>query len=430
MASYLLTWNPKRWKWVGLLGQIRECKDNGFTIVRWSCGNTKQIKRDDRVYMIRLGKEPRCIFACGTVQKGSYEDTHWDEAKAKRGEKALFVEVRLNLIVNPETEPILTRNRLNSEKPFSDINCDSIASGIKIPDRVAIQIDKILSTTTGISNKKFLEHKNLFEHCVYAIRHSDVLKKYTNKNNSISIEEKRIWKTGEKLLNESKLQKKIMPIIFCPAEETKYLYGWAELTDIELNEKLKTTIYTIRNLKKFSRRYLKTALIKKTGGNIDTNYIRSYLVCKTPYKILKFLSKRKFAINGLEANDIVSPPERIDARIKRIIRDTVKSSRLKELYNYRCQICELDIKIDKDKYYIETHHVKPLGGVHKGIDNEDNMIVLCPNHHAMFDYGIPTFCSDTEVEINGKKFLIETRHRINREYIDYYNKILRNSGKF
>ena len=58
-----------------------------------------------------------------------------------------------------------------------------------------------------------------------------------------------------------------------------------------------------------------------------------------------------------------------------------------EYYNY-CQICKTRIPLGKNSYYSEAHHIRPLGSNHKGPDIKENLVVLCPNHHAEFDYGV------------------------------------------
>ncbi|WP_075491929.1 HNH endonuclease [Enterococcus thailandicus] len=81
-------------------------------------------------------------------------------------------------------------------------------------------------------------------------------------------------------------------------------------------------------------------------------------------------------------------PERIKTMVNRIIRDTALIKRIKSKYNNQCQICGENIKLPNGKYYSEGHHLKKLGGIHQGPDVEENIIILCPNHHVEFDYGI------------------------------------------
>ena len=98
---------------------------------------------------------------------------------------------------------------------------------------------------------------------------------------------------------------------------------------------------------------------------------------------------------------------------------------LKELYKNKCQICEQTIEIGKFKYS-EVHHIQPLGGEHNGIDSKNNMLVLCPNHHKMFDLGIlaidPIDCR-TLIHINSNNNLdnkkIKFKHLVSSVCIRY-----------
>jgi hypothetical protein len=122
------------------------------------------------------------------------------------------------------------------------------------------------------------------------------------------------------------------------------------------------------------------------------------------------------------ASSLLAPPLRVEVIINRIIRDTAKTKLLKIKYGHRCQLCGERIEVRKGKFYAEVHHIRPLGGKHKGLDKDGNMIVLCPNHHAMFDFGIPRFLSNTKVQIGSRRYTLITRHKLNEESVSYHNK--------
>ncbi len=105
-------------------------------------------------------------------------------------------------------------------------------------------------------------------------------------------------------------------------------------------------------------------------------------------------------------------PEKYKTEVSRFIRDTNVSRRLKEIYDYKCQICGLDMQLPNGKLYIEAHHIKPLGNSHEGPDAVENLIIVCPNDHARLDYGI------IPLDPNGFKF---SRHSIDPEFIEYHN---------
>lgn len=99
---------------------------------------------------------------------------------------------------------------------------------------------------------------------------------------------------------------------------------------------------------------------------------------------------------------------------------------LKNLYNDHCQICDETIEVSPGVFLSEVHHIKPLG-VHNGPDVINNAIVLCPNHHAMFDRGAITIDIKKKIAIhfnpdnplNNKH--IEIKHEINTDYIAFHN---------
>lgn len=141
MATYLLAWSPRRWQWRDLHNLIRELEVEGSTVRRWSCANSTSIREGDRLFLIRQGEEPRGIFASGVADSGWYEDRHWDEAKVQAGVTTHFVDVRFDALLNPDEEPILSREFLDAP-PFSDQHWDTQSSGIRIKDHVAAALEE------------------------------------------------------------------------------------------------------------------------------------------------------------------------------------------------------------------------------------------------------------------------------------------------
>lgn len=122
------------------------------------------------------------------------------------------------------------------------------------------------------------------------------------------------------------------------------------------------------------------------------------------------------------------PPERTEYTTTRTIRDTKLSAMAKELYDHRCQLCG-DRRESRDgSAYAEAHHVKPLGAPHRGPDSSENLLVLCPNHHADFDYGRVRVDPDSLVvehafddEVDGTFLTVDGDHDLNDEYLAYHN---------
>ncbi len=129
------------------------------------------------------------------------------------------------------------------------------------------------------------------------------------------------------------------------------------------------------------------------------------------------------------ASDLAEPPKRIKSQTTRVIRDTKAARELKMIYGHRCQVCKTVIVISTNQKYAEVHHIRPLGGEHQGKDKTDNMLVLCPNHHAMFDLRLPRFVNANTIEIAGKKSALTLNHALANSVIEYHNDVLRLTKK-
>ncbi len=137
MATYLLTWNPERWQWVDLAECVAKVKAQGYFDDRWGVGRNKKIVKGDRLFLIRLGKEPRGICGSGWATSSVFESQHWKENKV-----ALFVELRWDVLLNAEHESILPREILRHGL-LAQMKWDSRISGVRIRDEVAQELEKV-----------------------------------------------------------------------------------------------------------------------------------------------------------------------------------------------------------------------------------------------------------------------------------------------
>src|SRR5581483_8382418 len=140
MPTYLLTWNPKQWHWRDDLADTFK-KVRGEYFGNWSCGKSQRIKDKDRVFLIRLGKEPKGIVASGYAVSSVYKDKHWDEDLANSGKTALYVKIRLDNLLNHSVEDILSRRSLD-KGVLANMHWDSQGSGIQIPDNIAAALER------------------------------------------------------------------------------------------------------------------------------------------------------------------------------------------------------------------------------------------------------------------------------------------------
>jgi hypothetical protein len=82
-------------------------------------------------------------------------------------------------------------------------------------------------------------------------------------------------------------------------------------------------------------------------------------------------------------------PEPVPGTRDQYPRDPWLARTLKDFYRCRCQICETDFKPKYDQPFSQTHHIKALG--ESGFDVSKNVLVLCPNHHAIIHKTHPDF---------------------------------------
>lgn len=97
-----------------------------------------------------------------------------------------------------------------------------------------------------------------------------------------------------------------------------------------------------------------------------------------------------YADEAVVIPDALPPADRELVQVLRTIRDTSQSRYVKQLYDYRCQVCEwtaFSPKL-KNQWYCEAHHLQPLAKRYGGPDHASNIVALCPNHHCMMDLGI------------------------------------------
>lgn len=108
--TFLFAWNPDKWKWTTLEQSIEQLENSGKVTERWSCVSHKTIKPGDRAFLVRLGSEPRGIFAAGYVVSEPFLSKHW----SGEDKDVYRVLIDFEVLLNPENEPILTLDILKT----------------------------------------------------------------------------------------------------------------------------------------------------------------------------------------------------------------------------------------------------------------------------------------------------------------------------
>jgi hypothetical protein len=81
------------------------------------------------------------------------------------------------------------------------------------------------------------------------------------------------------------------------------------------------------------------------------------------------------------------PPREVEALVARIIRNRKLVEDLKALYGGRCQCCGFTFSKRDGTPYSEAAHIRRISLREADLDVKDNLLVLCPNHHKMLDFG-------------------------------------------
>ncbi|NLT50470.1 MAG: hypothetical protein GXX85_06085 [Ignavibacteria bacterium] len=104
-----------------------------------------------------------------------------------------------------------------------------------------------------------------------------------------------------------------------------------------------------------------------------------------------------------------SKKETIEINLKTYKRHNYLMALIKKYRKYTCQFCSTTILKENGEYYIEACHIKAKSD--GGKDSLDNILILCPNCHKLFDYGKKEKIKHTKeiysVRINGKDYKAE-----------------------
>jgi hypothetical protein len=94
--------------------------------------------------MMRQGHtsgDRRGIFASGRATSDVYQQEHWDEAEARKGKLALYVPIRLYVLLDPDREEILPRAMLK-EGFLAGGPWDARTGGVEIPAEIAAELER------------------------------------------------------------------------------------------------------------------------------------------------------------------------------------------------------------------------------------------------------------------------------------------------
>lgn len=141
--------------------------------------------------------------------------------------------------------------------------------------------------------------------------------------------------------------------------------------------------------------------------NSPHDYIKEITTLKSIYS---HYMDQEFDFDNLEQQylqDIEISSALIDEDVEKIQisntsykRNNVLIAKIKKERGYKCQICQTQILKSDGKYYIEAAHI--VAKKDKGNESENNILILCPNHHKEFDYSHREIIKHTNKKIHFK----------------------------
>lgn len=128
--AYLLTWNPKFWKWENYHTALQNIKNKEKVTESWTCQSKQPIVGDD-IYLLKSGVG---IVAHGNVSKESYEAPHFNSEKASEGKMANWIDVDFDWILDEDNYENRAISVKELKKNFPKQAWSPRASGIEIKD--------------------------------------------------------------------------------------------------------------------------------------------------------------------------------------------------------------------------------------------------------------------------------------------------------
>jgi len=135
MKAYLFGWNPIKFKWDDLDEDIKKVSAGIKFEENWSVVSHKTIQPGDRAYVVRVGVEPKGIFASGIISSEPY--LAW-----RKGRHYYRINITFDVLLNPGKQPILTLDILKTGNLAAQTWTPQ-ASGISIKPELVDELEGV-----------------------------------------------------------------------------------------------------------------------------------------------------------------------------------------------------------------------------------------------------------------------------------------------
>ena len=176
MKKYLVAWNPRKWEWKTIVSDVRHTRNNEYFRFDWGCGMSKSILPGDRIFLIRLGVEPKGIMASGFAATKPYRAIHWGDERRMTN----YILVDFDILLNPDKEQILPLDLLKVGNMAKQIWTPQV-SGISIKPKAAEELEALWFhfLQTEVKYNPFVPQKEMLkDNYVEGAPHGIILTKY------------------------------------------------------------------------------------------------------------------------------------------------------------------------------------------------------------------------------------------------------------
>ena len=168
MSTVIFKWNPafSSSPMIGYLDNLYRICHGEKVQFDWSVWDYDKIQEGDRYYWVKLGYGQTGIVSSGKIIKAPYQGEDW----SGKGRVTYYVDYEPDVMINPDTLPILTSKELTTEIP--DFDWYKGHSGIVLNEQQAANLE--------ILWHKFIERNSGFWQKALEARYNDQLWMKTN----------------------------------------------------------------------------------------------------------------------------------------------------------------------------------------------------------------------------------------------------------
>lgn len=147
MNTFLVTWNPKKfpWKRLKLAGELAR-KGGAPVFANWTFGRSSKPRPGDRVFLIKVGQEPRGLIGSGKIVSRPESGPHHSDPR--RGPQ-MYARIRWDYVVNGSKKAVvIARSKLDGA-PFRKQRWSNQNPAILIKPEVAAALERLWAETIG-----------------------------------------------------------------------------------------------------------------------------------------------------------------------------------------------------------------------------------------------------------------------------------------